>query len=264
MTAGGATVEFCVRGSRVRSRTSGLDRRSTTAVLLVHGAGMDHTVWSPVTEALDRQARPYLAVDLPGHGASGGAPLASIAGLADWLAAFIAAAGLTRPVVAGHSMGAAAVLELAARYPETVRGVALLGVAAAMPVHPDLLALATTDTRGAATLIAKWGVAGAARESIGPRVAATIAGASPGVLANDLGACAAYAGGLEAATRICCPALVLLGAADRMTPPAGADPLLSAMRGARRLVLPETGHMLMLEAPEAVAAALISFAEEVP
>jgi pimeloyl-ACP methyl ester carboxylesterase len=256
-------VEIRIDGHRVRARANGSDRSATPMLLLVHGAGMDHTVWSEVAAFLERRGRPFMAVDLPRHGASGGGALRSITALADWLAELIQATGMAKPVVAGHSMGAAAVLQLAAHHPEAVGAVVLLGVAASLPVHPDLLALAESDQDKAAELIAKWGVAKTARDRAGPRVAAVVRAAPTGVLASDLGACATYEGGIEAAARIACPALFVLGAEDRMTPAAGAEALLSVIAGARRLVLPETGHMLILEAPETVAAALGSFAEEV-
>ena len=47
-------------------------------VVLVHGAGMDRTVWTLQARYLAHHGRNVLALDLPGHGRSGGAPLASI------------------------------------------------------------------------------------------------------------------------------------------------------------------------------------------
>ena len=111
-------------------------------VLLVHGAGMDHSVWALQSRALAAQGWSVLAVDLPGHGLSAGQAMPSIEALADWLADLIVAAGLKKAVVAGHSMGALAALELAARHPSQVAALALVGAAASMPVHPDLIAAA--------------------------------------------------------------------------------------------------------------------------
>jgi len=80
--------------------------------------------------------------------------------------------------------------------------------------------------------------------------------APPGVLATDLAACNAYEGAMAAAARVASPTLFLLGAADRMTPPGKARPLAEAIRGARTAILPEAGHMLMSERPDAVIDAL--------
>ena len=113
--------------------------RSLPLTVLIHGAGMDHSVWSLQTRYLAHHGRSVLAVDLPGHGRSGGEPLASIAELADWVPKLIDAAGFEQAALVGHSMGAITALEAATRHPERVRALALLGVAERMPVHPDLL-----------------------------------------------------------------------------------------------------------------------------
>ena len=65
-----------------------------------------------------------LAPDLPGHGRSAGPPLSSIAAMADWTAALIAAAGVRAARLVGHSMGSLVALETAARHPEKVTGLA--------------------------------------------------------------------------------------------------------------------------------------------
>ena len=66
--------------------------------------------------------------------------------MADWTARLIAAAGGERAALVGHSMGALVALETAARHPDRVARMALLGAAAKMPVHPDLLAAAKANS----------------------------------------------------------------------------------------------------------------------
>lgn len=77
-----------------------------------------------------------------------------------------------------------------------------------------------------------------------------------GVLANDFRACDAYKTAAEAASRVSCPTLFVLGAADRMTAPKAAIPLASAVRNARTVILPQAGHMMMIEQPDATLDAL--------
>jgi pimeloyl-ACP methyl ester carboxylesterase len=81
----------------------------------------------------------------------------------------------------------------------------------------------------------------------------------PGVLYNDLKACADYAGGLAAAATVRCPTLVILGARDVMAPPRGAQALLAALPQAAVVTLPDTGHAMMAEQPDAVLDALRGF-----
>ena len=88
------------------------------AVVFLHGAGMDHSVWALLARAFASHGFGVLAPDFPGHGRSAGAPLSSIAALADWTAALIEAAGVRAARLVGHSMGSLVAIETAARHRE--------------------------------------------------------------------------------------------------------------------------------------------------
>jgi pimeloyl-ACP methyl ester carboxylesterase len=88
---------------------------------------------------------------------------------------------------------------------------------------------------------------------------ARLARLRPGVLHTDLAACNAYAGGMEAAAKVKCPALFILGARDMMTPPRAAQDLTRAIAGSKTVSIAPSGHSLMAEAPDATLDALIGF-----
>lgn len=234
------------------------------AIVFVHGAGMDHTVWQLQARYFAYHGRAVLAPDLPGHGRSEGPPPASIEAYADWLAALVAAAGAERAALVGHSMGALASLAAAARTPARVTALALLGVAARMPVHPDLLTAADANDPAAVELITAWGYGKPAHLGghRGPGLWMLGGGrrllerSAKGVLASDLRACDAYQDAAQAAARVACPTLFLLGALDRMTPPKAAEPLMRAVCDTRTVVLPGCGHMMMVEQPDQTLDAL--------
>src|SRR5258708_34649245 len=95
----------------------------------------------------------------PGHGASQGPPLATIDALARWVDRLLAELGVPAAILVGHSMGAAVALASAAAS-SRVAGLALLGAALRLPVHPDLMAAAVADRREASDLVASWGHGG--------------------------------------------------------------------------------------------------------
>jgi pimeloyl-ACP methyl ester carboxylesterase len=236
-------------------------------VAFVHGAGNDHSVWALQSRYFAHHGRNVLAVDLPGHGRSAGQPPASVEALADWVAAFLAAAGAREAALVGHSMGALAALECAARHPALVRRLALLGPAAPMPVSDALLDAARNDEPAAHAMIVGWQHAPGALLGGHPVPGLWMPGGStrllerapPGVLAIDLAACNAYAGGLDAAARVACPTLVVTGQRDLMAPPKSAQALIDALRDKRVVSLPNCGHAMTNEAPDSVLDALIGF-----
>ena len=207
-----------------------------------------------------------LAVDLPGHGRSAGPVLASIGALSDWLLALMNAAAIERAVLIGHSMGSLIVLETAARAPERTLQLVLIGSAAAMPVHPDLLTAARENRHEAIDMVNLWGYGPRAGlgGSAAPGIWMTGAGerilerARPGVLYADLAACNAYGTLLEAARKVRAPTLLISGERDQMTPLKSALKLAAAIPGARLQRLAAAGHMLMAERPDELLAAFKS------
>ncbi len=103
-------------------------------VVFLHGAGLDHSVWALLARSFAHHGCAVLAPDFPGHGRSAGAPLSSIAALADWTAVLIDAAGAGAARLVGHSMGSLVALETAARHPDKVAALGLIATAAPMRV----------------------------------------------------------------------------------------------------------------------------------
>lgn len=235
-------------------------------LVLVPGAGGDHTAWFQIARALAADGTAVLAPDLPGHGRTAGPMPPSVPALAAWLWRLLDAAGASGQVVlAGHSLGSLIALEAAGQAPQRVAGLALLGTALPMAVSPDLLSLAHRDPAAAGALMTKWSHGTGIRTggSAVPGLWTTsldyaVMGASGDALHAALKACADYpeAAGLEAAGRVAAPVLLLLGRDDRMTPPRAARRLAAAFADGRSQVLADCGHMLMVEQPAAVRAAL--------
>jgi pimeloyl-ACP methyl ester carboxylesterase len=258
-------MELSVRGKRVFAGTGGraFDAALPAAVFL-HGAGMDHTVWALQTRSFAHHGRSVLALDLPGHGASEGPALSGIPAMAEWVLEALRIAGARRARIAGHSMGSLVALEAAARAGDAVEGLALLGFVPEFGVHPDLLEAARAGAHAALDLMVGWSFGAQSRFGNTPAPGLWLAGeamrllerASSASLATDLLSCATYDGAAEAAARIRCPTLFLLGAEDRMTPAAKGKAFAERIAGATVTVLPGVGHMMMIEAPVATLGAL--------
>jgi pimeloyl-ACP methyl ester carboxylesterase len=254
-----------VNGTEIFAATGGRDFDSTLpAIVLLHGAGFDHSTWALHTRWFSHHGFAVLAPDLPGHGRSSGKPLATIADMADWTAALIAAAGAKNARLVGHSMGSLIALETAARHPAKVSGLSLIGTAATMPVGPDLLRAAEANEQAAIGMVSIWGLGFQAElgGSLAPGLwmhsgaQRVLERCRPGVLYNDLAACNAYQGALAAAATITVPATLILGERDMMTPAKAGKALAAAIPHAKTIVLPGAGHMMMVERPDELLAAL--------
>ncbi|HTY66318.1 MAG TPA: alpha/beta hydrolase [Alphaproteobacteria bacterium] len=238
-------------------------------ILFLHGLGWDGALWWPFVERyLDRFD--VICPDTRGHGASSKPPGPySISLFADDMLALLDALKLPRVAVVGLSQGGMTAQTLATKAPQRVAALAALATAGRV----DPTAAANMDERIKAQ-----------RES-GPAAAARIAAKSifsDGFLARTPGYLEAFiewrvgmdAGAQEAAMRavagydvmaglatLAIPVLVMTGAADRLIPPAAGRAIAAAAPGAQYVEIPESGHMIAVEQPAAVAAALDPFLE---
>ena len=244
------------------SREIDLDKPT---VMFVHGASLDHTVWTLPARHFARHGWNVLAIDLPGHGMSGGQPLTKIPLYADWLCALLDAVGIEQTALVGHSMGSLVTLDCAARYPDRTRALVLVGTAVPMPVTDHLLNAAFENDHDAIDMLTAWGHSPAAHFGGNETPGMWMIGglmrlferAKPGTLYNDLNACNDYTNGIETAERISCPTMLILGEHDMLTPKRSALELAKHISNSKTVVLPKTGHTIMSERPDALLDALV-------
>lgn len=263
-------IEVCGQRAHVHRGGRTADLPSLTrpsALVFIHGAQQDHSCWMLHSRWFARHGYTVLAPDLPGHGRSAGDPLPSIEAMADWVRALLDALGLARAAVIGHSMGSLIALELAARFPERVARLALLGTSLPMPVARALLDACRDDEPRAVEMVNTWSFSAAARLGGSALPGLWLPGLNrrlmlrqkPGVFAVDMNACNAYARPADSLARLALPVLMLAGSQDRMTPPRAAKSLQASLPDARLCVIEGSGHALMAEQPRAVLDALIAF-----
>jgi len=237
---------------------------SLPTVVLLHGAGFDRTSWALHSRWFAHHGFGVLAPDFPGHGRSGGAPLSTIAEMADWTAALLDAADAAKARLVGHSMGSLIALETAARHPAKVTALSLIGTADTMTVGPDLLKAAEANDHAAIDMVSVWGLGYAAElgGSLAPGLwmhfgaERVLEQCKPGVLFSDLSACNSYQNALAAAAQVKVPATFILGERDMMTPARAGKALAAALPNSRTVVLRGAGHMMMAERPDELLAAL--------
>jgi pimeloyl-ACP methyl ester carboxylesterase len=235
-------------------------------VMFIHGAANDHSVWALQSRYFAYHGFNVLAVDLPGHGKSVGPPLTSVEDMAAWAIRVLDAAGIKKAALVGHSMGSLVALETAARHPDRVEKLALIGTAFPMKVSDALLGTARERDHAALEMINVWSHR-AAGQTGGNRVPGQwIMGGSMRLLErtaeplyNDFNACNCYTGGADSAAKVACAVLLIAGSRDQMTPPKAAKAIADQLANRKSVMVDGSGHDLMAEQPDAVLDALISF-----
>ncbi len=226
------------------------------AILLIHGAGGTHLHWGHELRSLP-EANVY-AIDLPGHGPSGGNGRCSIPAYVDFVLAFLDAQELERAVIAGHSMGSAIALTLGIEHPERTRGLVLVGSGARLRVLPAILQGLLGDCEATVSTIVEYSYGSGVTKQMKRLGLRQMLEVGARVIRDDLVACDTF-DVMDRLGSVHVSSLIITGTEDVMTPPKYARYLAEHIGDARLILVEGAGHMVMLEKPELVAQAIRQF-----
>ena len=230
--------------------------QSKYPVILVHGAGGTHMHW-PHQLRHHAEMR-VLAIDLPGHGESGGETCASVGEFAAAIVRFLDGLGAEKAILGGHSMGGAITQTFALEYPDRAAGIVLVGTGARLRVSPQILDGVKRDFAGTANLIVEWSFGPGAPERFTGKAREQLMEVNPDVLLSDYAACNVF-DAMGRVSQIKAPTLIIGGLADKLTPEKYLRYLAEQIPGAQLKLFDSAGHMVMLERAEEVTEAIKEF-----
>jgi pimeloyl-ACP methyl ester carboxylesterase len=258
---------------KLRFRTAGEGR----PVILLHGFPVDGRLFDSQLSAAEvgRIPAEVICVDMPGFGQTplpDPAPnVMTVEDLAESVAALMVAEGWEKPVVGGVAIGGYVAIELAARHPELVGALVLMGPKPApdspkmAPQREETAQLALT--RGSAFVADELHdkpLGPQADGAVKAQMHRMIAEADPRAIAALVRGIAQRPDPAPVLPTLEVPALVIAGEVDPFSPLADVTRVAELMPNADLVVLKGIGHMAPVEAPIAVSRALAAFVESLP
>ena len=230
--------------------TGGMDfDKKKPSILLMHGSGLSHIVWSLHEQFYVSQGFNVLSVDIPGHGNSEGPSLKSIEEISDWIRSLMRNLDILKITIIGHSQGSLIGIDFASRYPDLISKLVLVAGSYKMPVNQDLIDLAEAGDEKAILLMMKWGYEGS-KAFIGGNPVKKIIKSSRDiieVLAVDLNACNNYKNGEESLQKINCSTLCIFGDLDKMVPVKAGTKMSERIKNSETKIISNCGHMIIFE-----------------
>jgi 3-oxoadipate enol-lactonase len=238
-------------------------RERTPNVVFLHAGGLDGRMWRPLGERLGRSYRLHMP-DLRGHGSTPMPPgeysdVEDVVRMLDQL-------NVDRTILVGASFGGWVALQVATAAPERVRALALFAATLAdseefSPELRDFWAqeealVEAGDVEGAVQLgIRTW-----VRE---PATTDLVAEMSRTAIEHQIGVEAPAREDPVDLSAIAVPTLAVSGGLDFPDFAGFADRIAAEVPGAERAEVPDAGHVIALERPDAAAAILVPWLERV-
>jgi pimeloyl-ACP methyl ester carboxylesterase len=224
--------------------------------VFIHGAGGNSLLWKRTLQYLSGEME-ALAVDLPGHPA-GEITCKTVRDYAKVVFEFIVDRGIEKPVVCGHSMGGAVALTLALEHHDELAGMVLASTGAKLGVDPAILdGLLGQPLKAVEQLITPRSFY-SLNLSLGREARASLSVSNLDVFLNDYLACQDFDVRADL-RRISTRTIIVCGDKDRMTPPKWSHYLNANITNSELRFVKDSGHMLPLEKPEALAGVVQSF-----
>ncbi|HEX9307633.1 MAG TPA: alpha/beta fold hydrolase [Anaeromyxobacter sp.] len=257
-----------VNGTELNYRDAGTAK---DVVLFLHAFPLHSGMWARQLAALEKRHR-VVALDYRGLGKSGMPPEASPMDLlAQDVRALLQHLRIERAAVVAMSMGGYLAFELYRELPGLFRGIVLCDTKAGADTDEGK----ATREKFAQTALEK-GLGWVADEmmpkllrpepdpAVVKEVRSLITGSTPAGVAAAQRGMARRPDSTPTLATITCPALVIVGAEDALTPPAESEKLAAGVKGAKLVVIPGAGHLSNLDAPDAFNRALSAFVDPLP
>jgi len=219
------------------------------SIILLHGSGQSHVVWSLTVQYLADEGYNVFAIDLPGHGNSEGSSLKTIEDMAIWLNKTVNVIGIKDLTILGHSQGCLVALEYANKFPDNIKNLIFVAGSYQIPVNKSLIDLAKAGDMESLNLMMKWGY-GYSKQFIGGNPLQKILNSSREVrevLAVDLEACNNYKNGINCIKKIKCPTFFIFGELDKMIKLEKGKEFSGLIPGSITHIIKDCGHMIILE-----------------
>jgi pimeloyl-ACP methyl ester carboxylesterase len=228
-----------------------------STLVFIHGAGGSGAFWSAQVQGLAARVN-TVALDLPGHGRSGGGGKTKIEDYVRAVVDFIKQVDIPTPVPCGLSMGGAITQQLLLDCRDQVKAGILISTGARLKAVPAFFETMENDYNGFVNMFAKLVVSKKTDPALVLPFKEEMAGCKPEITHGDFRACDTF-DEMQRVGSITSPVLVVSAEDDHVTPPKYGDFMEKSIAKASRVHIMEAGHIVSMEKPEEVNRAIIEF-----
>lgn len=216
-------------------------------LMLIHGACQSSLMWEYQYGSLTRYTRfNSIAIDLPGHGRSGGRALDSIRQYSEFIHGFVSVMGLEKLVLAGHSMGGRISQLYVIDHRSHVEAAILAGTGPRIRVSRAILEMIENDYEHFCEIAARNSFSVNADPAKTELFKKRLLESGKDTCLTDMLACNEF-DTRERLDSIDIPVLIIAGADDILAPVSCSKELYRNIDDSRLIVIQDAGHFMMIE-----------------
>lgn len=219
-------------------------------LVFIHGSGESSEVWRNQLDALNDNIE-LIAIDLPGHGKSEKMETLSMEVYIDVIRSLRQLLGKEKLIIAGHSLGGAIAQSFYFKYPNYVQALILCATGAKLRVNNFILNSLKNDFEAYLESIPIAAFYRKTQQSIKTQYVNQTKKMDPLIVYTDFSICDQF-DTREKTPSITVSTLIIVGEADKLTPPKYSEFFEQHIEDAQLIVIEKAGHMVMLENPEKV------------
>ena len=232
-----------------------------STIFFIHGAGGSGRFWQAQVEGLAERVN-TIALDLPGHGRSGGNGYDTVEDYARSVMDFINPLDVSKPVLCGISLGGAITQQILLDSPNRASAGILMGTGCTLKVAPFIFENIENDYHGFVELLTKLAASKKTDRQLVLPFQEDLIKCNAGVTYGDFRACDSF-DVTERLALIKAPVLVLTAEDDKLTPPEYGEFLEKNINPASRVHIMDAGHIVPMEKPDEVNRAITEFLENI-
>lgn len=251
--------EIIINGARISYNEIGFFKKDLPTILLLHGACQDMSTWENQFNFLNSYTRyNSIALDLPGHGRSGGEALKSIDQNSKFLLHFINELDLKQIILLGHSMGGRIAQLFCIEYPQYVIGCILAATGVRIRITRTTFNILQNDFKKFCEMATSNSFSESADYNTKKTFFNKLISSNKQTCINDMTACDEYDVSSNI-SRINIPVLIIAGASDVLAPVRYSRELYREIKDSRLSIINSSGHFMMIENPSVFNSALKKF-----